>query len=80
MANEAKKNNDFKVTRIRNIKGARRMLSRIIYGFQTGTISDSKAKTTAYLLIKYSELFRVEKIEEVEKRLKSLEGKLNERD
>ena len=62
-----------KPKRVNNIKAARRLMAKIIYEFQKGSVPDSKAKTLAYLLIKYSELYKTESLEVIEKRLSELE-------
>lgn len=73
---------EIKPKRIRNLKAARRLLADLIYYLQTDSMADSKAKSIAYLLIKYGELSKLESFEnltEFEERIKSLEEKLNEK-
>lgn len=65
-----------KAKKIRNIKSARRLLANLIYQFQTKEVTSEDAKTLAYLLIKYSELWKVESFEQFEKRLEVIESKL----
>lgn len=65
-----------KPKRIRNIKGARRLLANYIYEFQNKKVSNDDAKTIAYLLIKYSELWKTESFEQFEKRIDAIESKL----
>jgi hypothetical protein len=55
---------------IRSITEARKMLARIIHGFQMGTIESSDAKTLCYLLISYSQMV---KDHDFEVRIKALE-------
>ena len=62
-----------KPKRIRKIADARRLLADYIYQFQLGNIKDDKLKTICYALIKYSELWKTEKLEDLEKRLSDLE-------
>ncbi|GEM_PF-4416801 len=68
-----------KPKRVSNIRAARRLMARLIYDLQRENITSEKAKTLAYLLIKYSELFKVEKLEELENRLKRIEEKIDEK-
>lgn len=44
--------------RVRSIKHAKRLLSRIITDFQRGEVSDQNAKTLCYLLISYVTITR----------------------
>ncbi len=55
------------------LKPARRLLAHIIYEFQRGAVRTEDAKTLAYLLIKYSELYKVETLAEIDERLIRLE-------
>lgn len=66
-----------KPKRVRNIASARRLLASVIFELQKGNVSDSKAKTIAYLLIKYSELFKIEKLDELNERITKLEEERN---
>ena len=63
-----------KPRKISGIKSARRLLAFIIFEFQRGALRTDDAKTLAYLLIKYSELYKVETLEEIEERITKLEG------
>ena len=49
-----------KPRKITGIKPARRLLAHIIYEFQRGAVRTEDAKTLAYLLIKHSELYKME--------------------
>ena len=62
-----------KPRKITGIKPARRLLAHIIYEFQRGAVRTEDAKTLAYLLIKYSELYKVETLAEIDERLIRLE-------
>ncbi|MBK7106602.1 MAG: hypothetical protein IPH62_15115 [Ignavibacteriae bacterium] len=71
-----------KPKKIRNVKSARRLLADLIYYLQLEIIPSEKAKSIAYMLIKYGELFKTENllsIEELEKRFKILEEKINDK-
>jgi hypothetical protein len=57
---------------IRTVKDAKRMLARLIHGFQCGQIEGTDAKTLCYLLISYSQLV---KDHDFEDRIKQLEAK-----
>lgn len=62
---------------VRNIKAARRLLSKLIYDIQAEDISNEKAKLLIYALIKFSELVKNQTVEELELRIKKLEEALN---
>lgn len=66
-----------KPRKITGIKPARRLLAHIIYEFQRGAIRTTDAKTLAYLLIKYGELYKVETLADIEERLNLLEERTN---
>jgi hypothetical protein len=57
---------------IRNVGDARRMLARLIHGFQCGKIDGAEAKTLCYLLISYSQIVKDHDFEE---RIRNLEAK-----
>ncbi|MBN1578788.1 MAG: hypothetical protein JW913_19660 [Chitinispirillaceae bacterium] len=61
---------------IQNINDARKMLSKLIHGFQMGTIESTDAKTLCYLLISYCQLVRDTDFED---RIKALETKVGKR-
>ena len=61
---------------IRSISDARKMLARIIHGFQMGAIESSDAKTLCYLLISYSQMVKDHDFEE---RIKNLEEKVGKK-
>lgn len=61
-----------KAIKINTVKDAKRLLSRLIYGLQTGTIGNQLAKDLTYLLISYVNICRDV---EFETRLKDLEEK-----
>jgi hypothetical protein len=58
---------------IRTANDARRMLSRLIHGFQLGQIDSADAKTLTYMLISYATILRDSDFEE---RLREIETKL----
>jgi len=58
---------------VNNIKQAKKLLSKIIRGYQQGTVDDARAKTTAYLLQVFVQLV---KDTEIEERLGSIEETL----
>jgi len=62
-----------KPRKITGIKPARRLLAHIIYEFQRGAVRSEDARTLAYLLIKYGELYKMETLAEIEERLTKLE-------
>jgi len=66
-----------KPIRVTNIKNARRLLASIIYEFQLGAMRTDDAKTLAYLLIKYAELYKVETLSDIEDRIQMLEAEVN---
>ena len=59
-----------KPIRIRKIKDAKRLLSKLIYELQTGKIQSQQAKDLTYLLISF---VNITTATEFESRLKSLE-------
>jgi hypothetical protein len=67
-----------KAIKINKVRDARRLLSKLIYEFQTGEVTSEKAKTLSYLLNIYIQIFKVSefetKIEEIEKKIN--EGKI----
>lgn len=65
--------NAIKVT---NLKQAKRLLSRMIYDLQTGTIENQTAKDLTYLLVSYVNVF---KQYEIEQRLDLIEKQINDR-
>lgn len=62
-----------KPIKVTNVKQARRLLSKLIYGLQTGEVTGDNARTLTYLLISFVNIF---KQYEFERRLNSLEQKL----
>lgn len=66
-----------KPRRISKIQDARRLLASYIYELQKGTVKGQDAKTMAYLLIKYAELYKVESLENIELRLSELESEMS---
>lgn len=60
---------------IKSLPDCKRLLARIIWLRQKDLIDDNKAKTLAYLVSKYSELTKIEALEEIEKRLNELESR-----
>lgn len=77
--NQVSKREPFKgkmPVRVSKPKDAKRLLSRLIYQFQTGEISSRDAKDLAYLVSVY---IAVVKDTELVERLENLEQKLNER-
>jgi len=75
---ENKEVTGFKPKRISKIRDARRLLASYIYELQKGTVKAQDAKTMAYLLIKYAELYKAESLENIELRLIELEEKVND--
>jgi hypothetical protein len=59
--------------KLNNIKGAKRILSRLISGFIKNEVSDSKAKTLCYLVTSY---VTIVKDNDFENRLQLLESTL----
>jgi len=59
--------------KVNNLKSAKRLLSRLIYELQAGTIESQIAKDLTYLLTSYVNVF---KQHEFEQRLEELEKKL----
>ena len=59
--------------KVNNVKQAKRLLSKLIYGLQTGEIDSRKAKDITYLL---SVMITVIKETEFDERLKELEKRL----
>jgi hypothetical protein len=55
---------------IRNVKDAKKMLSKLIHAFQLGTLTSEPAKTLCYLIISYVSIIRDH---EIEQRLAALE-------
>ena len=66
-----------KPRKITGIKPARRLLAYIIYEFQRGAVRTEDARTLAYLLIKYGELYKVETLSDIDERILKLEKLLN---
>lgn len=64
----------FAANPIKSIKGAKKMLARLIHGFQRGEIESSNAKTLCYLLVSYCTII---KDSEFESRLKDINERLN---
>ena len=60
--------------KVTNVKQAKKLLSKLIYGLQTGEIEGRKAKDLTYLL---SVFITIIKETEFEKRLNELESKLS---
>jgi len=60
---------------VRTVNDAKRMLSKLIHGFQLGTINGTDAKTLCYLLISYTQIIRdfdfEERIKKLEERAKN---------
>lgn len=59
--------------KVNNVKQAKKLLSKLIYGLQTGEIEGRKAKDLTYLL---SVFITIVKETEFDERLKELEKKL----
>ncbi len=59
---------------VRNLRTAKRLLSRIITAFQRNEIEDSRAKTLAYLLVSYVSLTRDYEFEERISKLEQMKG------
>lgn len=68
---------EFKAKRINKVKDARRLLAKLIYEFQLGKVHSDNLKTLCYALIKYSELFKTETLENIDERMKKMEDRLN---
>jgi hypothetical protein len=62
--------------KVTNLKQAKRLLSRLIYDLQTGTIENQNAKDLTYLLVSYVNVF---KQYEIEQRLDLIEKQINDR-
>lgn len=59
--------------KVTNLKSAKRLLSRLIYELQKGTIENQTSKDLCYLLVSYVNVF---KSYELEKRIDELEEKV----
>lgn len=64
-----------KAVKVRTIKDAKRLMSKLITGFQQGTIIGRDAKDMAYLLTVF---LQIVKDFEIEKRIESIEQILKE--
>ena len=62
--------------KISKVKDARRLLANLIYLYQKGEVSSEHLKTLCYALIKYSELYKTETLEEFQERLTNLEKEI----
>ena len=60
--------------KVNNLKSAKRLLSRLIYELQAGTVSSQLAKDLTYLLTSYVNVF---KTYEMETKLSELEERIN---
>lgn len=60
--------------RVTNLRSAKRLLSRLIYELQRGTIENQTAKDLTYLLVSYVNVF---KQYELEKRIDEIEKRVN---
>jgi len=65
-------NGSYTPIKVTNLKNAKRLLSKLIYELQAGTIEGQRAKDLCYLLISYVNVF---KSYEIENRLTELEKK-----
>lgn len=59
--------------RVKDMRSARSLMSQIIYRFQKEEIPENRARCLAYLLIQYSNLYKVELLDSLEKRLSEIE-------
>lgn len=77
---ETKKNNRSytpqSAVKVTNLKQAKRLLSKLIFDLQTGTIKNQDAKDLTYLLVSYVNVF---KQYEIEQRLDAIEKKMDGR-
>ena len=64
-----------KAVKVRTIKDAKRLMSKLITGFQQGIIAGRDAKDMAYLLTVF---LQIVKDFEIEKRIESIEQTLKE--
>ena len=60
---------------INSTKDCKKLLARLIWLRQKDLIADEKAKTISSLIGRYAEITRVEKLDEIEARLETLETK-----
>ncbi len=58
---------------IRGVKDCKRLLARIIREYQEEKISENKARTLTYVISKYVDIERTEKLDEIINRLDKLE-------
>lgn len=72
---QGNKNILYKPIAVTNIRSAKKLLSKLIKGFQKKEIDDRNAKTLAYLIQVYVQVI---KESEFDQRIKDLEGKLDE--
>ena len=67
----AEKGEKKRPVRVQSIKDAERLLARVLLQLQKGEISESKARTMAYVANSYAKMFEVS---EIEKRVEILES------
>ena len=60
---------------IRNVKDAKKMLSKLIHAFQMGKVMSDQAKTLCYLIISYVQIIRDADFEERLIKLEQQKGK-----
>ena len=60
--------------KVTSLKNAKRLLSRLIFDLQNGTIENQTAKDLTYLLVSYVNVF---KQYEIEKRIEEIEKRIN---
>ena len=63
-----------KPVRIRKLKDAKRLLSRLIHEFQKGTINNRDAKDLCYLIVSF---VQIAKDVDLEERINQLEERVN---
>ena len=61
--------------RIKSVKDCKRLLARIILEYQDDKISENKARTLTYVISKYVDIEKAEKLDEIIDRLDKLEQK-----
>lgn len=68
-----KDNKGYTPLKVTNLKNAKRLLSKLIYELQAGTIDNQTAKDLTYLLVSFVNVF---KQYEMEKRISELETRM----
>ena len=66
--------NSYTPIKVTNLKNAKRLLSKLIYELQAGTIDNQTAKDLTYLLVSFVNVF---KQYEMERRISELEERLS---